>query len=139
MQRVRQAYRNHSKGINRMIQFFKNLALLSYFALMLSLLSWITLAEHGENYPTAAWLIIGLVPLLFPLRGLLHGKPYTHAWTGFLMLFYFSHGIGEVYSAQGFDLYASLEVLFSCMVFSSSIVFIRLNANKLKREKKNHP
>jgi uncharacterized membrane protein len=121
-----------------MIQFFKNLALLSYFALMLSLICWITLVEHGENYPTAALLIIGLVPLLFPLRGLLHGKPYTHAWTGFLMFFYFSHGIGEVYSAQGFDLYASLEVLFSIMTFSSSIVFIRLNANKLKRENNSH-
>jgi len=111
-----------------MTSLFKNLALSSYFGLMISLIFWITLAPHSETYPTSAWLIIALVPLLFPLRGLLHGKPYTHAWTGFLMLFYFAHGIGEVYSAQGFDLYASLEVLFSAMTFITSIVFIRLNA-----------
>ena len=115
-----------------MTQFFKQLSLLSYFALMISLICWITIAEHGENYPTAAWLILGVVPLLFPLRGLLHGRPYTHAWTGFLLLFYFAHGVGEVYSAQGFDLYASLEVLFSCITFCSSIVYIRLNANDLR-------
>lgn len=116
-----------------MTQFYKQLSLVSFFGLMITLICWITLAEHGEHYPISAWLIIALVPLLFPLRGLLHGKPYTHAWTGFLMLLYFSHGIGEVYSAQAFDLYASLEVLFSCVTFISSIIFIRLNANELKK------
>ncbi|HDY86279.1 hypothetical protein LCGC14_0519770 [marine sediment metagenome] len=116
-----------------MIQFFKQLSLFSFFGLMITLICWITLAEHSANYPVAAWLIIALVPLLFPLRGLLHGKPYTHAWTGFLMLFYFSHGIGEAYSAQAFDIYASLEVLFSFMTFSASIIFIRLNARQLKQ------
>jgi len=114
-----------------MTHFFKRLALCSFFGLMISLTCWITLGEHSSNYPVSAWLIIALVPLLFPLRGLLHGKPYTHAWTGFLMLFYFAHGVGEVYSAQGFDLYASLEVLFSSMTFISSIVFIRLNARSV--------
>jgi len=118
-----------------MIQFYKQLALFSYFSLMISLICWITLGEHSENYPTSAWLIIALIPLLFPLRGLLHGKPYTHAWTGFLMLLYFAHGVGEVYSAQGFDLYASLEVLFSSLVFISSILFIRLNAKSVKQIK----
>jgi len=120
-----------------MIQFFKQLSLFSFFGLMITLICWITLGEHSTDYPVAAWLIIALTPLLFPLRGLLHGKPYTHAWTGFLMLFYFSHGIGEVYSAQVFDIYASLEVLFSCMTFSASIVFIRLNANALKGSQNN--
>tara|TARA_R110002050_G_scaffold9504_1_gene33080 strand:+ start:219765 stop:220133 length:369 start_codon:yes stop_codon:yes gene_type:complete len=120
-----------------MIQFFKQLSLFSFFGLMVTLICWITLGEHSSNYPVAAWLIIALTPLLFPLRGLLHGKPYTHAWTGFLMLLYFAHGVGEVYSSQVFDIYASLEVLFSCMTFSASIVFIRLNAKELKRLKNN--
>lgn len=116
-----------------MIQFFKQLSLISFLGLMSTLIYWITLGEHGNNYPVAAWLIIALIPLLFPLRGLLHGRPYTHAWTGFLMLFYFSHGIGEVYSAQTFNIFASLEILFSCVTFSASIIFIRLNANQLRR------
>lgn len=125
---------NYSKGIiDIMTQFFKQLSLASFFGLMLTLICWITLGEHGANYPVSAWLLIALVPLLFPLRGLLHGKPYTHAWTGFVMLLYFSHGVGEVYSAQAFDLYASLEVLFSSVTFIASIIFIRLNAKELKR------
>ncbi|NQY26915.1 MAG: DUF2069 domain-containing protein [Piscirickettsiaceae bacterium] len=115
-----------------MTHLFRNLSLFSFFALMITLVCWITLGEHSSDYPTSAWLIIGLVPLLFPLKGFLHGKPYTHAWTTFLMLFYFSHGIGEVYSAQGINFYASLEVLFSFLVFTSSITFIRLNARSEK-------
>jgi len=115
-----------------MILFYKNLSLASFFGLMITLLLWITIADHSDNYPTFAWLIISLTPLLFPLRGLLHGKPYTHAWTGFMMLFYFAHGIGEVYSAQELDLYASLEILFSATTFIASIIFIKHNAKSLK-------
>ena len=111
-------------------QLFRNTALFSYFALMASLLAWIILGTHSENFPTAAMLIFALVPLLFPLRGFLHGKPYTHAWASFLMLFYFSHGIGEVYSAQGSIFYPSLEVLFSCTTFIASLMFIKLNAKE---------
>jgi uncharacterized membrane protein len=116
-----------------MIEFFKQLSLISFFGLMITLICWITLGEHGAHYPVAGWLIMALTPLLFPLRGLLHGKPYTHAWTGFMMLLYFSHGIGEVYSAPAFNVYASLEVLFSFLTFSASVVFIRLNSNQLKQ------
>lgn len=119
-----------------MITFFKQLALFSFFGLMVSLICWITLAEHSSNYPTSALLILALVPLLFPLRGLLHGKTYTHAWTSFLMLLYFSHGVGELYSAQGFHLYASLEIFFSFMTFSASITFIKYNA-KMRKSSQN--
>ena len=110
------------------VNFFRQISLLSYFALMISLICWITLADHGPNYPTSALLMIALIPLLFPLRGLLHGKPYTHAWTSFLMLLYFSHGIGELYSAGHFALFPFLETLFSLLTFIASITFIRFNA-----------
>ncbi|MBL1320170.1 MAG: DUF2069 domain-containing protein [Methylophaga sp.] len=119
-----------------MVQIYKNIALASFFGLMITLICWITLGEHSNNYPTSAFLLIALVPLLFPLRGLLHGKPYTHAWTTFLMLLYFSHGIGEVYSAEGFSLYPSLEILFSGITFIASITFIKLNARMRRNSQK---
>lgn len=107
---------------------FKHTALFSFFALMASLLSWILIAPHSDTFPIATMLIVGIVPLLFPLRGILHGKPYTHAWCSFLMLFYFSHGIGEIYSANSFSIFAWLEVVFSSLCFTSSIIFVKLNA-----------
>jgi len=109
-------------------QLFKQSALFSYFALMVSLLAWILIAPHSDTFPKAAMLTIAMVPLLFPLRGLLHGKPYTYAWNSFLMLFYFSHGIGELYSANEFTFYPYLETIFSALCFTSSIIFVRLNS-----------
>jgi uncharacterized membrane protein len=115
-------------------QHYQWLTLASYFALMFSLVIWIVVMPHSENFPTAAWLIIGVVPLLFPMRGLLHGKPYTHAWASFLMLFYFTHGIGELYSSQFSELFAWLEVIFSMTSFMAMILFVKKNAKEQKRE-----
>jgi uncharacterized membrane protein len=110
------------------VLFFRWLTLLSFFGLMLSLLAWILIAPHSENFPTAAMLVLGVVPLLFPMRGLLYAKPYTHAWTSFLMLFYFSHSVGELYSGDSMLLYPLLALIFSFLCFCGSITFIKLDA-----------
>jgi len=110
------------------VSVFRWLTLFSFFGLMLTLLGWIILAPHADNYPTAAWLLIGLVPLLFPMRGLLYAKPYTHAWTSFLMLFYFSHSVGEVYSSEQFAIYPALALVFSSLCFCSTILFVKTQA-----------
>jgi len=112
---------------------FRNLSLAGFFGLMISLICWITLAEHGENYPTAAWLILGVVPLLLPLRGILHGRPYTHAWASFMMLFYFTHGVGEAYSSGFSSIYPWLEAFFSTLAFTAMILFIKYNAKNASK------
>ncbi len=114
------------------VSFYRWLTLISFFGLMLSLLGWIILAPHAANYPTAAWLLIGVVPLLFPMRGLLYAKPYTHAWTSFLMLFYFTYSVGEVYSSEQFSLYATLALIFSSLCFCSTILFVKMQAKMRK-------
>lgn len=108
------------------------ISLISFFGLLLSLLAWIIVAEHSDNFPTAAWLIIGVMPLLFPLRGILYGKSYTHAWASFLMLFYLAHGIGELYSGDAIFWYPLLEVIFSSSFFISANLYIRTLA-KLRK------
>ncbi len=110
------------------VLFFRWLTLLSFFGLMLTLLVWILIAPHAENFPTAAMLVLGVVPLLFPLRGLLYARPYTHAWTSFLMLFYFSHAVGELYSGDSMLLYPLLALIFSFLCFCGSITYIKLDA-----------
>ncbi len=130
----RTTHRQSSQSIKLMAGLFKHLALFAFFALMINMVCWITLADHSDTYPTAAWLIIALVPLLFPLKGLLHGLAYTYAWTTFLMLFYFTHGIGELYSAPDINPYAVLEIVLSLIVFISAVIFIRLNAKTGKKE-----
>jgi uncharacterized membrane protein len=111
-----------------LVTIFRQMTLVGFFGLMLTLLAWILVAPHGAAYPTAAMLIIGVVPLLFPLRGLLYARPYTHAWTSFLMLFYFSHSVGELYSTEPFSIYPLLALLFSSLCFVSAIIFVKIQA-----------
>ncbi len=113
-------------------KLFRALTLISFFGLMLSLLAWIFIAPHAKNYPVAAMLTIGLVPLLFPMRGLLYGRPYTHAWTSFLMLFYFSHAVGELYSAPAVSIYPLLALICSSICFCSTIIYVKANAKNKK-------
>lgn len=115
-----------------MIQLFRNLALFSYFGLLATLLFWILWAPHSDNFPTAAMLLLGIVPLLFPLRGLLNGRSYTYAWSGFLVLFYMAHAIGELYSGDAFWLYPLLELVFSLIFMIASNAYVRLQG-KLRK------
>jgi len=116
----------------KFVRQLRILSLISFFGLMISLLVWILVAEHSENFPVAAWLIIGVMPLLFPLRGILYGKTYTHAWASFLMLFYIAHGIGELYSGDAIIWYPLLEVIFSSSFFIAANTYIRISA-KLRK------
>ncbi len=111
----------------------RSLSLIGYFGLLLTLTAWIiTQASANPNYPAFSFIVIGVVPLLFPLRGILAGKAYTHYWVGFMMLFYFSHGVGEIYAADTMQasLFAWLEVCFSSLLFVSALYYIKFNAKK---------
>lgn len=99
---------------------------------MVSLLTWILAPEHSENFPIAAWLIVGVTPLLFPMRGVLYGKRYTHAWASFLMLLYIAHGIGELYSGDAVVWFPLFEVVFSSSFFIAANFYVRASA-KLRR------
>lgn len=114
---------------------FRLLALISYFLLMATMILWIIIAPHDPNYPTGIMLIFGVLPLLFPLRGLLHARPYTHAWTSFLMLFYFTLGVGEAYSDVNL-IYSGLSIVFSSFCFVGCLGFVKFNA-KLQTESQN--
>ena len=131
MSRPRPASSTSGKPAHTVTFFYRTFTLVGFFGLMLTLLFWIVLPERSYLFPTSTLLAIALIPLLLPLRGLLHGKPYTHAWNSFLMLFYFTFAVGELYSAGQFDFYPTLAVLFSTLCFTASILFIRFNAKTM--------
>jgi len=117
----------------KLVQSLRIISLISFFGLMISLLIWILIAEHSENFPVAAWLIIGVMPLVFPMRGILYGKPYTHAWASFLILFYIAHGITELYSGDAVIWYPLFELIFSSSFFVAANLYIR-TSGKLRKK-----
>jgi uncharacterized membrane protein len=71
------------------------------------------------------WALILILPLLFPVKGLLRDNRYTYKWIGFLTLFYFCIGVSELVSSPEYRLYATLTLAFSIGLFLSSIYYTR--------------
>ncbi|EKO3963325.1 DUF2069 domain-containing protein [Vibrio fluvialis] len=101
----------------------------------LSLLGWIVLwqlelSPHPHINPvtlTVAWLI----PLLLPLPGILAGKPYTHAWANFILMFYFLHAFTILYVDGGERLLAAVELLLTLAAFMGNILYARHRGKEL--------
>ncbi len=106
----------------------KYLALTGYGAILLLIILWNAWLAPSEKYPTGLILIILLIPLLIPLRGLLHGRPYTYAWVSMLSLLYFILGVSDAYSDPVDRIYGWLMIAFSLMLFCGAILFVYLNA-----------
>lgn len=99
-------------------------ALLAYFALLLMVLGWYAWLAPAGKLPTALILVILALPLLAPLRGLLHARVYTHQWTIFIALFYFVLGVAHAAVPQE-RTFGVLVVIASLSLFASCITFVR--------------
>jgi uncharacterized membrane protein len=109
-------------------RFSRYLTLFSYIALIGLLLGW-----YGLHDSSPVALALLLLPLLFPLWGLLKGNPYTFAWSSFLILIYFVHGVVEAYANPTVRHLASLEILFSVAFYSGAVLYARLRGRELKQ------
>lgn len=109
------------------------LTLSGYFGLMIGLYVWHLLINQTEAHLISIVILTQLGPLMFPLRGLLNGKIYTHAWSIYLAIFYFIVGIW--YAGAGetrmFGLYVTA---FSLLFFTGTVIYTRLSARKLKED-----
>lgn len=91
------------------------ITLLGYFGLIVGIYVWHMWINKTPDYAISIMLITQLGPLMFPLRGLLNSKAYTHAWSMYLAIFYFV--IGVWYAG------ADAEMLFGMYIIACSLVF----------------
>lgn len=118
------------------IKVFRNTGLAGYLGVLILLPLWYfwlapPVAPHGQTMA-----IILIVPLLLPFAGMLRNKQYTYAWSGFLSMLYFMHGVGEAWTLRdtakyGYESYYGwLEIILSLMWFVGSIFYVRLCKQK---------
>lgn len=107
----------------RHLHVTRAMALFGYFGTMGFLMLWV-IRLAPPQIPKSIALAIGLIPLLLPLRGMLHGRVYTHSWAGFLALPYFAFGIdAAIHRTEKSWLGVVLVILstvwfFGCVYFS---------------------
>lgn len=106
--------------------------LVGYFGTLVLLLNWFTWLSPPTVVPRALPLIALTVPLLFPLRGLLHANSYTHAWVSLLALPYFAIGVDVAFNRTDQRGLGLLLVLFSLLLFCGS-VFFSYSAKKIRK------
>lgn len=109
-------------------RLFRGMALTGFLGLIVSILIWNAFLAPSGKYPVALVLMLLLVPLMIPLRGLLYGRRYTHAWVSMLALFYFALGVADAYSDPVDRWYGVAVTAFSLMLFAGSIFYVRLSA-----------
>lgn len=100
-------------------------ALAGYFGLVALLMLWYTVIAPSQRFPTALILIIVVMPLMLPLRGLLHGRPSACTWAAYLSLFYFVHGVTEAAAGPAERALASAEIVTSLLLFFGAALYVR--------------
>ena len=95
----------------------RKMALFGYFSLLIYMPLWLLVLSPSNALSTSTTLILFTLPLLFPLKGLLQGKPYTYAWANFIVLIYFLHSLTTLWVLPEDRLWAMLELIFATTMF----------------------
>jgi len=73
--------------------------------------------------PGGSWLVLKVIPLLFPLRGMLKRDLYTMQWASMLILIYFTEGIVRATTDTGLSATLGwvevglVSIFFLCTIF----------------------
>lgn len=92
---------------------------------------WLLVINPSEALSPALTLIMFTLPLLFPLKGLVQGNPYTYAWSNFVVMIYFLHSLTTLWVSEDDTVWALLELIFTTMMFISGSYFAKYRGQEL--------
>ena len=76
--------------------------------------------------PGGSWLVLKTLPLLAPLRGVLHARRYTFQWSSLLIWAYFAEGVVRAWSDRGPSaMLATAEIVLSLAYFAAAVIYLR--------------
>ncbi|MCC5857033.1 MAG: DUF2069 domain-containing protein [Ectothiorhodospiraceae bacterium] len=101
--------------------------------ILLLTLQTVWLTPPANSGYVAPLLLILVLPLLVPLRGLLHGRRYTAAWTSLLAVVYFAHGVASASDPGLARWLASAEIAFSLGLFTGCLLYVRMHARQQRQ------
>ncbi|TPH16436.1 DUF2069 domain-containing protein [Litorilituus lipolyticus] len=109
----------------------KKIALIGYFSLLFYMPLWLLVLSPSESLSTGTTLVLFTLPLLFPLKGLLQGKPYTYAWSNFIVLIYFLHGLTTFWVLPEDRIWATIELIFATTMFLGATYYAKYRGQEL--------
>ncbi len=109
----------------------RKIALFGYFSLLFFMPLWLLVLSPSESLSTSTTLILFTLPLLFPLKGLLQGNPYTYAWANFIVLIYFLHSLTTLWVLPSDMPWAILELIFASAMFLGCSYYAKYKGQEL--------
>lgn len=109
-------------------RFLHALILTGHLGTLVLLVAWYSWLAPSSHFPVSLVLLVLVLPLFAPLRGLLHRRRYTIAWSCFLAPIYFTHGVVEAYVPGSTQHLGLLEVVFSSLWFLAGMAYVRMTA-----------
>ena len=100
------------------------ITLAGYFGLVVGIYAWHMWINKTPEHAISIMLIVQLGPLMFPLRGLLAGRIYTHAWAMYLAIFYFVVGVWYAGADEGMW-YGMYIIANSMLFFTGTLLYTR--------------
>ncbi|TMM44770.1 DUF2069 domain-containing protein [Colwellia ponticola] len=110
---------------------YKRIALTGYFALLIFMPLWLIVLSPSESLSIPTALIMFTLPLLFPLKGMLQGNPFTYAWSNFIVLIYFLHSLTTLWVLPADRLWALLELFFASTMFFGATYYAKFRGQEL--------
>lgn len=107
------------------------LALASYLGLLALMIIWQVWCQSDSEFSLSFRLGLWVLPLLFPLPGLIRGKPYTYAWTNFILMWYYLHSLTMLYVAPNERGFAVAELLLTTGAFVGCTWYARRQGRAL--------
>lgn len=88
--------------------------------------------------PGGSYLVLKVIPLLFPLRGVLKGNNYTMQWSSMLVLLYFMEGVTRAWSDPNpLSVYmAYIEIVLSFVFYACALYYLWPAKKLAKKHKK---
>ena len=78
-------------------------------------------------------LALKVVPLCFPLAGMLRNRMYTYRWVSLLVWLYFTEGVVRAASDRGPGRWlAAIEVVLCLLQFAACVLHVRTRLGKTK-------
>ncbi|HLV48414.1 MAG TPA: DUF2069 domain-containing protein [Aliidiomarina sp.] len=111
--------------------FYRKLTLISYLPLLVFVVLWQTVFAPSELLSLPLALIMFVLPLLLPLRGILMGNPYTHAWANFILMLYFLHGFTTIYTLWERWYLPVIELILTTGAFVGATYYARYRGREL--------
>ena len=83
--------------------------------------------------PGGSWLALKVLPLCFPLAGLLRHRMYTYRWVSLVVWLYFTEGVVRAWSDRGLgSRLALLEIALCLVLFAACVLHVRMRLRKAK-------